>query len=48
MNRDGQLYEELIIAMPDLATKFISVAFSDGMPPAAKRVVKEILLKENK
>jgi len=48
MNRDGQLYEELIIALPEFATKFISVAYSDGMPLAAKRVVKEILAKENK
>lgn len=43
MNRDGQLYQELLIAMPELATHLVSVAFSDGMPPAAKRVVKEIL-----
>jgi 2-oxoglutarate ferredoxin oxidoreductase subunit alpha len=48
LNRDGQLYEELIIAMPDLAMKFVSVAFSDGMPPAARRVVQEILSKETK
>jgi len=43
MNRDGQLYQELLIAMPELAAHLVSVAFSDGMPPAAKRVVKEIL-----
>jgi 2-oxoglutarate ferredoxin oxidoreductase subunit alpha len=48
MNRDGQLYQELVIAMPDLATKFVSIAYSDGMPPTAKRVAKEILAKENK
>lgn len=48
MNRDGQLYEELIIAMPELALKLCSVAYSDGMPPTAKRIVKEILAKENK
>ena len=48
MNRDGQLYEELVIAMPEFATKFVSVAYSDGMPMAAKRVVKEILAKESK
>ncbi len=48
MNRDGQLYEELIIAMPELSSKLVSVAYSDGMPPTAKRIVKEIMAKENK
>jgi 2-oxoglutarate ferredoxin oxidoreductase subunit alpha len=48
MNRDGQLYRELIVAMPDLTSKLVSVAYSDGMPPTAKRVVKEILSKESK
>ena len=48
MNRDGQLYEELIIAMPELATRLVSVAYSDGMPPTAKRIQQEILAKENK
>jgi 2-oxoglutarate ferredoxin oxidoreductase subunit alpha len=48
MNRDGQLYRELLVAMPDLANKLVSVAYSDGMPPTAKRIQKEILAKENK
>jgi 2-oxoglutarate ferredoxin oxidoreductase subunit alpha len=48
MNRDGQLYEELIIAMPELATRLVSVAYSDGMPPTAKRIMNEILGKEKK
>lgn len=48
LNRDGQLYEELIIAMPELATRLVSVAFSDGMPPTAMRIMKEIQGKENK
>jgi 2-oxoglutarate ferredoxin oxidoreductase subunit alpha len=48
MNRDGQLYQQLLIAMPELASKLVSVAYSDGLPPAAKRVVKEILAKESK
>jgi 2-oxoglutarate ferredoxin oxidoreductase subunit alpha len=48
MNRDGQLYEELIIAMPDLSSRLVSVAYSDGMPPTARRIIKEILAKENK
>lgn len=48
MNRDGQLYEELVIAMPELATRLVSVAYSDGLPPTAKRIMQEILAKENK
>ncbi len=48
LNRDGQLYEELLVSFPDLANKLISVAYSDGMPPTAKRIQKEILAKENK
>ena len=46
MNRDGQLYQQLIIAMPELATKLVSACFGDGMPAAARRVIKEILAKE--
>jgi 2-oxoglutarate ferredoxin oxidoreductase subunit alpha len=48
MNRDGQLYQQLLLFMPELASRLVSVAYSDGLPPAAKRVVKEILAKENK
>jgi 2-oxoglutarate ferredoxin oxidoreductase subunit alpha len=48
MNRDGQLYEELLINMPHLSSKLISVAFSDGMPPTAKRIIAEIQLMEKK
>ncbi len=47
MNRDGQLYEEILIAMPELASKLVSVAYSDGMPPTAKRITKEIMAMEN-
>ena len=47
MNRDGQLYEELLIAMPEMAGKLVSVAYSDGMPPTAKRITKEIMAKES-
>lgn len=43
MNRDGQLYQQLLVAMPELASRLVSVAFSDGLPPSAKRVLKEIL-----
>jgi 2-oxoglutarate ferredoxin oxidoreductase subunit alpha len=48
MNRDGQLYENLLIAMPELASKLVSVAYSDGMPPTAKRIMNEIIGKEHK
>jgi 2-oxoglutarate ferredoxin oxidoreductase subunit alpha len=43
MNRDGQLYQQLLLAMPELASRLVSVAYSDGLPPTAKRIVKEIL-----
>ncbi len=48
MNRDGQLYQQLIIAMPELATRLVSTAYSDGLPASARRVMKEILAKEEK
>jgi hypothetical protein len=38
----------LIIAMPEMATKFVSACFGDGMPAAARRVIREILAKEGK
>jgi 2-oxoglutarate ferredoxin oxidoreductase subunit alpha len=47
MNRDGQLHQLLTIAMPELATKLVKVAYSDGLPPTARRVMSEILAKEN-
>lgn len=47
MNRDGQLYEELLVEMPRLAGKLVSVAYTDGMPPTAKRIMNEIKDKEN-
>jgi 2-oxoglutarate/2-oxoacid ferredoxin oxidoreductase subunit alpha len=48
MNRDGQLYENILVAMPELASKLVSVAYSDGMPPTAKRIIDEITGKEHK
>jgi 2-oxoglutarate/2-oxoacid ferredoxin oxidoreductase subunit alpha len=48
MNRDGQLYQQLIIAMPELATRLVSASYSDGLPASARRVMKEILAKEEK
>jgi len=48
MNRDGQLHRQLMIAMPELATKLVSAAYNDGLPAAARRVCKEILAKDGK
>ena len=48
LNRDGQLYRQLIIAMPELATKLVSIAFGDGMPASARRVIKEMFDKDGK
>lgn len=48
MNRDGQLYEELLVEMPQFASKLVSVAYTDGMPPTAKRIMREIKNKESK
>jgi len=47
MNRDGQLHQLLSIAMPELATRLIKVAYSDGLPPTARRIMSEILAKES-
>ena len=48
MNRDGQMYNELLVNMPDLAGKLVSVAYSDGMPPSASRIIHEMQNKEGK
>ncbi len=45
MNRDGQMYQMLVIEYPDYATKFKSVAFGDGLPASAKWVREGILAK---
>jgi 2-oxoglutarate ferredoxin oxidoreductase subunit alpha len=43
MNRDGQMNQLLIIDYPQLAPKFKSVAYGDGMPASAKWVREGIL-----
>jgi hypothetical protein len=45
MNRDGQMNQLLTIEYPQLAPKFKSVAFGDGMPASAKWVREGILAK---
>ena len=46
MNRDGQMYQLLLVEYPHLADKFTSVAFNDGLPATAKWVRESILSKE--
>ncbi len=46
MNRDGQMYQLLLVEYPQLADKFTSVAFNDGLPATAKWVRESILSKE--
>ena len=48
LNRDGQMYDILITEMPELAIKLKSVAYLDGMPLTARRVVDAILAEEQK
>jgi len=48
MNRDGQLYQLLLVEYPKLADKLTSVAFNDGLPATAKWVKESILTKEAK
>ncbi len=48
MNRDSQMKGLLSAAFPQLASKLISIAFSDGLPPTAKWVKTDILSKEEK
>jgi 2-oxoglutarate ferredoxin oxidoreductase subunit alpha len=46
MNRDGQLYQLLLVEYPHMAAKLTSVAFNDGLPATAKWVKDSILTKE--
>jgi 2-oxoglutarate ferredoxin oxidoreductase subunit alpha len=48
MNRDGQMYQLLLVEYPDLAGKLSSVAFNDGLPATAKWVKESILSEEVK
>ncbi|MGD8404308.1 MAG: 2-oxoacid:acceptor oxidoreductase subunit alpha [Anaerolineales bacterium] len=48
MNRDGQMYQLLLVEYPHLAEKLTSVAFNDGLPATAKWVKDSILVKETK
>ncbi|MBN1451146.1 MAG: 2-oxoacid:acceptor oxidoreductase subunit alpha [Anaerolineales bacterium] len=46
MNRDGQMYQLLLVEYPHLAGKLTSAAFNDGLPATAKWVKDSILSKE--
>ncbi|HLA98447.1 MAG TPA: 2-oxoacid:acceptor oxidoreductase subunit alpha [Anaerolineales bacterium] len=48
MNRDGQIHQLLTLEYPDLATKLISLAYTDGLPLTARHVRRAILAKEDK
>jgi 2-oxoglutarate ferredoxin oxidoreductase subunit alpha len=48
MNRDGQMYQLLLVEYPQLADKLTSVAFNDGLPATAKWVKESILTTEVK
>ena len=48
MNRDGQMYQLLLVEYPQLADKLTSVAFNDGLPATAKWVRESILATEVK
>jgi len=48
MNRDGQMYQLLLVEYPQLANKMTSVAFNDGLPATTKWVKDSILVKEAK
>ena len=48
MNRDGQLHQLLTLEYPELATRLISSAYTDGLPLTARLVREAILLHEGK
>ena len=48
LNRDGQMYQLLLVEYPQLADKMTSIAFNDGLPATAKWVRESILKKEVK
>jgi 2-oxoglutarate ferredoxin oxidoreductase subunit alpha len=43
MNRDGQLHQLLCMEYPMLASRFISIAYQDGLPATAKWVRESVL-----
>jgi 2-oxoglutarate ferredoxin oxidoreductase subunit alpha len=47
MNRDGQLHQLLSLEYPELVSKLISLAYTDGLPLTARRVRESVLAKED-
>ena len=48
LNRDGQMYQLLLVEYPQLANKLTSVALNDGLPATAKWIKESILETEMK
>ena len=48
LNRDGQLHQLLTLEYPELATRLISAAYTDGLPLTARLVREAILSNEEK
>jgi len=48
LNRDGQMYQLLLVEYPHLADKLTSIAENDGLPATAKWVKESILATEVK
>lgn len=48
INRDGQMKQILTLFAPELATKLVKVAHTDGLPLTARWIKDEILVKEEK
>ncbi len=48
LNRDGQMYQLLLVEYPQLADKLTSVALNDGLPATARWVRESILASEVK
>ncbi len=46
LNRDGQLHQLLTLEVPDLATRLISISYSNGLPLTAQWVMDAIRAKE--
>jgi 2-oxoglutarate ferredoxin oxidoreductase subunit alpha len=42
LNRDGQMHQILTTELPDLATRLTSLAYLDGMPLTARRIIDQI------
>jgi len=47
-NRDGQMKQILSVEFPDLASKLVKVAHSDGLPLTARWINEHILVQESK